>query len=421
MVDEPGGPSGTWLRSGYAIRPLSALTGGWLSERGETMFESRKTTAVPRKDSVEASARAGRPGVPEDRTRPRSQWVLLTVVAVLSAGLQTAIVMSLHGRIARGKELVAAPSRALRESFRPRVPRTWHRAAPRAAPPREARSRRSRRRGGPGAGRRESPRTRTVEADDEPRPPAGLAGPSRPVEDAPVPAADPADLGRELFARTWRPDDPRCHGGDGLGPVYNAASCLDCHSLGGPGGAGPVDQNVELATGIGYLLSPQSPIAIIGQLFGEKPGLDMVPADPDPADLMRIHPGFRDATSARGASFGVDPDYSRWRATFRSQSRPVPTLPTLATTRPQTRPVPAMPAAATSPLYRRRATGRFPSRGKRGVTPGGTSDPADRKCDPSSSHVRITYSYTRAWTRWGRRTWRSQSPHAIHLPCSGPA
>jgi CxxC motif-containing protein (DUF1111 family) len=173
-------------------------------------------------------------------------------------------------------------------------------------------------------------------------------------------------LGRELFARTWSSDDPRCHGGDGLGPVYNAASCLDCHSLGGPGGAGPIDQNVELATGIGYTLSPRGPIANMGRLFGEMPGLDMVAADPDPADLVRIHPGFRDATSTVLHRFGVEPDYSQWRATFRSQSRPVPALPTFSSSR----------------FSRRRATDRVPSREKRAVTPSGISYIADRRCRP---------------------------------------
>ncbi len=80
----------------------------------------------------------------------------------------------------------------------------------------------------------------------EPRPGASMLQEGRPGPALPAagaadpPAGDARSLGQELFARTWRPDDPRCHGGDGLGPVYNAASCLDCHSLGGPGGAGPV-------------------------------------------------------------------------------------------------------------------------------------------------------------------------------------
>jgi CxxC motif-containing protein (DUF1111 family) len=195
----------------------------------------------------------------------------------------------------------------------------------------------------------------------------GRPGPALPAaRAADPPARDASSPGQELFARTWRPDDPRCHGGDGLGPVYNAASCLVCHSLGGPGGAGPVDQNVELATGIGYILSPLSPIANMGQLFGEKPELEMVAADPDPADLMRIHPGFRDATSTVLHRFGVEPDYSRWRATFRSQSRPVPALPTFSSNRSS----------------RRHATGRFPSREKRALIPDGITYIADRQCRP---------------------------------------
>lgn len=55
-------------------------------------------------------------------------------------------------------------------------------------------------------------------------------------------------LGQELFAREWTPGDPRCHGGDGLGPVYNATSCLACHNLGGSGGAGAREKNVNFVT-----------------------------------------------------------------------------------------------------------------------------------------------------------------------------
>ena len=42
------------------------------------------------------------------------------------------------------------------------------------------------------------------------------------------------------------PNDPMSHGGNGLGPVYNATSCVACHGLGGPGGAGPDNANVVL-------------------------------------------------------------------------------------------------------------------------------------------------------------------------------
>ncbi len=65
------------------------------------------------------------------------------------------------------------------------------------------------------------------------------------------PAGDARSIGRELFARTWSPGDPRCHGGDGLGPVYNATSCVACHGLGGRGGAGPSGMNVQLISAVG--------------------------------------------------------------------------------------------------------------------------------------------------------------------------
>ena len=60
--------------------------------------------------------------------------------------------------------------------------------------------------------------------------------------DKPVSAA----VGRELFAREWFPNDPRSHGGDGLGPVFNDSSCVACHNQGGPGGAGAVGKNVDI-------------------------------------------------------------------------------------------------------------------------------------------------------------------------------
>lgn len=92
----------------------------------------------------------------------------------------------------------------------------------------------------------------------EPRPKALMVsdapprGTARAVESgAAPPAGDARSLGRELFSRTWNPNDPRCHGGDGLGPVYNATSCVECHGLGGPGGAGPSGMNVQLISAVG--------------------------------------------------------------------------------------------------------------------------------------------------------------------------
>jgi CxxC motif-containing protein (DUF1111 family) len=54
-----------------------------------------------------------------------------------------------------------------------------------------------------------------------------------------------AAAGKVLFNHEWTVKDPLA-GGDGLGPVFNATSCLDCHNQGGPGGGGPVEKNVTV-------------------------------------------------------------------------------------------------------------------------------------------------------------------------------
>src|SRR4051812_43884159 len=53
------------------------------------------------------------------------------------------------------------------------------------------------------------------------------------------------ERGKELFTREWIAGDRRSHAGDGLGPVYNAQSCVACHRLGGIGGAGTNESNVS--------------------------------------------------------------------------------------------------------------------------------------------------------------------------------
>jgi CxxC motif-containing protein (DUF1111 family) len=62
------------------------------------------------------------------------------------------------------------------------------------------------------------------------------------------------ELGRRIFTENWlRPpadDSPLAlsRSGDGLGPMFNGASCAECHRLGGIGGAGPNDHNVEIVS-----------------------------------------------------------------------------------------------------------------------------------------------------------------------------
>ncbi len=67
-----------------------------------------------------------------------------------------------------------------------------------------------------------------------------------------------AAAGRTLFNHDWTVKDPLA-GGDGLGPVFNARSCLECHNQGGAGGGGPVDKNVTV-----YGVKPHVKTAVPG-------------------------------------------------------------------------------------------------------------------------------------------------------------
>src|SRR4051794_32413200 len=64
---------------------------------------------------------------------------------------------------------------------------------------------------------------------------------------SPIKAVDAraAAAGEVLFRHEWTANDPLASG-DGLGPVFNARSCLDCHNQGAPGGGGPIDKNVTV-------------------------------------------------------------------------------------------------------------------------------------------------------------------------------
>ena len=105
-----------------------------------------------------------------------------------------------------------------------------------------------------------------------------------------------AARGMVLFAKDWTPNDPKSHGGDGLGPVYNETSCVACHGQGAPGGAGPENKNVVLVTA-----------SVTSQEKAK--GLD------------QIHPGFRNGRSTVVHRYGTDPQYSSWRRRFYSSRR----------------------------------------------------------------------------------------------------
>lgn len=116
--------------------------------------------------------------------------------------------------------------------------------------------------------------------------------------------ADAVAMGNEIFNREWMPNDPRGHGGDGLGPVYNDSSCVACHNSGGSGGAGPVSKNIDI-------LSASRNLAVAG-VQGSTIAISSPTAAIDP--LLEVHAGFRTSRTVVLHKFGTDPNYDSWRS-----------------------------------------------------------------------------------------------------------
>jgi len=62
--------------------------------------------------------------------------------------------------------------------------------------------------------------------------------------------ANAVERGRTLFDWVWEPTTkPGMPGrSDGLGPLFNARSCAECHHQGGTGGSGSIDHNIDIIT-----------------------------------------------------------------------------------------------------------------------------------------------------------------------------
>src|SRR5438132_10492432 len=103
--------------------------------------------------------------------------------------------------------------------------------------------------------------------------------------------ADSVAVGYELFNREWLPNDPRSHGGDGLGPVYNDSSCVACHNSGGSGGAGPVSKNIEILNASRSLGMPSlAPAPCPGQAAtGGSASAPSPPATAARSSLVDVH------------------------------------------------------------------------------------------------------------------------------------
>ncbi|MDG3006647.1 sigma-70 family RNA polymerase sigma factor [Paludisphaera mucosa] len=158
---------------------------------------------------------------------------------------------------------------------------------------------------------------------------ARLAASPSPVfagnEPEPPRPTQPKIDGRELFERVWSPNDRRSHGGDGLGPVFNARSCVDCHDQGGAGGGGSTMRNIEVATAaaetpVGLDFSYGFSMNFGGAGFEYHFGYDPTAATRrNPRDSMAaaaVHPAFREASSVMLHRFGTDASYLAWRSTI---------------------------------------------------------------------------------------------------------
>lgn len=89
--------------------------------------------------------------------------------------------------------------------------------------------------------------------------------------------------GKQLFEKNWRPEIGQ-DGGDGLGPLFNETSCINCHHLGGSGGGGPVADNV-------HVLTVESINFRVGTERANSPRVIAAGVDA----LRKIHPGLIDA------------------------------------------------------------------------------------------------------------------------------
>lgn len=74
--------------------------------------------------------------------------------------------------------------------------------------------------------------------------PAGVRMYCWPKSKSPEIEPSRAEAGKVLFMHEWTVKDPLSPSGDGLGPVFNATSCVACHNQGGVGGGGSLENNV---------------------------------------------------------------------------------------------------------------------------------------------------------------------------------
>lgn len=125
--------------------------------------------------------------------------------------------------------------------------------------------------------------------------------------------------GKILFEHEWTIDDSLAPQGDGLGPVFNATSCVECHSQGGVGGSSGKDGNVlafevlptkDRRAVVSSVIHAQATVAIAQE--SKESVLEIFPLVP--ISLRRVDPIIESYQASSGGSCGdapaqpVDPD-----------------------------------------------------------------------------------------------------------------
>jgi CxxC motif-containing protein (DUF1111 family) len=105
--------------------------------------------------------------------------------------------------------------------------------------------------------------------------------------------------GQQLFEREWKASDALSGRGDGLGPMFNARSCVACHHQQGTGGGGGTQHNVDLLTLVDFTEDKDSRVA-----------------------LQILHPGFNTANSVTLHSQCTDRTYEPYRSALLGAGRP---------------------------------------------------------------------------------------------------
>jgi len=109
-------------------------------------------------------------------------------------------------------------------------------------------------------------------------------------------------------------NDPLSHGGDGLGPMFNATSCAACHNQGGVGGSGSLEHNADML--VLLKLNHNKTLSSVVEdesLVGRDVKARNQRTNSEQGILAQVVPAFATAVSAPVHRFGPSADYEDYR------------------------------------------------------------------------------------------------------------